>query len=432
MRIGWIVLWMLAGHAVLAQDTLQLREAIGLALENNFAIQIAEKRAQVASNNAVPGEAGMLPNVNISADQSWSVQNFNQQFISGDEVVRSGANSNNTTALAQLDWTLFDGLRMFTTLDRLQELEALGNLQVQAQILETVAAVHRVYFNLVQLQKQVRVYEQALALSEDRVQIAEDKFNLGSGSRLELLQAQVDYNTDRNTLLTGREQLRNAQINLSNVMGFGPQRFWVARDTIAVDPTLQYAPLRDQMLGENYNLLQARSQLRVAQLTVEEAKGLRYPEVGFTTNYRFNRSAAEAGFVLSSQTDGITYGFGLTMPVFNGFQINRQIKNAQLEAEAVALQEEQLQLQLENELAAIHTAYENNKELVALEVANLAVASENLDVALESYELGIISALELRDIQNNYVLAQNRLLQAQYRLKVAEIDLKALSRTLNW
>ena len=432
MRIGIIVIGLLAGYTVAAQDTLQLRQAIGLALENNFAIQIAEKRAQVASNNAVPGEAGMLPNVNVSADQSWSVQNFNQQFISGDEVVRSGANSNNTTALAQLDWTLFDGLRMFTTLDRLQELEAFGNLQVQAQILETVAAVHRVYFNLVQLQKQVRVYEQALALSAERVQIAEDKFNLGSGSRLELLQAQVDYNTDRNTLLTGREQLRNAQINLSNVIGFGPQQRWVARDTIAVDPSLLYTPLREQMLGENYTLLQARSQQRVAQLSVEEAKGLRYPEVGFTTNYRFNRSAAEAGFVLSSQTDGFTYGFGLTMPVFNGFQINRQIKNAQLEAEAIALEEEQLRIQLENELASIFTAYENNKELVELEAANLAVASENLDVALESYELGIISALELRDIQNNYVLAQNRLLQAQYRLKVAEIDLKALSRTLEW
>lgn len=414
------------------QDTLSLQQAMGLALENNFAIQIAEKRAEIANNNAVIGEAGMLPEVNLSADQSWSVQDFNQQFISGDEVIRSGANSNNTVALAQLNWTLFDGFRMFTSLDRLEALAELGDLQVQASILESMSMVQRNYFSLVQLQKQVRVFEQALALSEERKRIAEDRYNLGSGSRLEWLQAQVDYNTDQNALLTGKEELRNAQIALSEVIGFGPDRRWVAKDSIVVQEDLAYDELRDRMLIDNIALLQAGLSRQVAELRTQEAKGLRYPEVGFTSNYRFNRSAAEAGFVLSSQTNGFTYGFGASIPLFRGGEINRQIKNAQLETEAIALEEAQLQIQLENDLASIFTAYENNQELFDLEAANLAIAQENLDVALESYELGNISALELRDIQNNYVLAQNRLLIAQFRLKVAEIDLRTLARTLSW
>lgn len=419
-------------HPVVAQDTLHLQEAIELTIAHNFAIKVAKKRAQIAQNNTTIGEAGMLPEVFLQADQTWSVQDFNQRFISGDEVVRAGANSNNSAAFAQLNWTLFDGLRMFTTLDRLEALAELGELNVQASIVAQVAAMHRAYFGLVQLQKQVEVYSQALALSEERVRIAEDRYNLGSGSRLDWLQAQVDYNADRYALLSGKEALRNAQIAISEIVGFGPEKQWIAVDSITIKPTMEYDWLRSRMLNENIALLQAGLQEELAALRSQEAKGLRYPEVGFTSNYRYNRSVAEAGFLLSSQTNGLTYGFGASMPLFNGGQIARQITNAQLEATAVSLEAEQLQMQLENELLSIFISYENNRNLVALEQDNLAVAAENLDIALDSYSLGNISALELRDIQNSYVQAQNRLFIAQYRWKVAEVDLMSMARSLTW
>lgn len=419
-------------HPIVAQDTLRLQEAVELTLAHNFSIKVAKKRAQIAQNNTAIGEAGMLPEVLLRADQTWSVQDFNQRFISGDEVIRSGANSNNTVAYAQLNWTLFDGMRMFATLDRLEVLNELGELTVQANIVAQVAAMHRAYFGLVQLQKQVDVYSQALALSNERVRIAEDRYNLGSGSRLEWLQAQVDYNADRYALLSGKEELQNAQIAINEIIGFGPEKQWIATDSITIEPNLAYDRLRNRMLNENIALLEAGLQEELAALRTQEAKGLRYPEVGFTTNYRYNRSVAEAGFLLSSQTNGLTYGFGASMPLFTGGQVARQIANAQLEATAVSLEAEQVQMQLENELLSIFVAYENNRDLVALEQDNLAVAAENLDIAMDSYALGNISALALRDIQNSYIQAKNRLFIAQFRWKVAEVDLKTMARSLTW
>jgi len=65
--------------------------------------------------------------------------------------------------------------------------------------------------------------------------------------------------------------------------------------------------------------------------------------------------------------------------------------------------------------------------LYEVESENLSVAGENLDAAMERYRVGAISAVQLRDAQRSYLSASNRVVEAAFNAKVAEITLLQLS-----
>jgi outer membrane protein len=89
---------------------------------------------------------------------------------------------------------------------------------------------------------------------------------------------------------------------------------------------------------------------------------------------------------------------------------------------------------LEEELNRIHASflrafrtYQNSLELVDLEEDNLANAEETLDIALERFRQGIISAIEFREAQRAFLSAESRLIEAKYDAKIAETELLRLT-----
>ncbi|MDZ7604475.1 MAG: TolC family protein [Cyclobacteriaceae bacterium] len=95
-----------------------------------------------------------------------------------------------------------------------------------------------------------------------------------------------------------------------------------------------------------------------------------------------------------------------------------------------AMNYEALKLGLERQLYVVFLSYQNNIELHGLEQANLAVAQENNEIAIERYKVGNSSPLELREAQINLLEANLRLLNAAYSVKVGEIDLLLISGQL--
>ena len=102
-----------------AQEQLTLEQAIGRVLEQNFAVRIEKNSVQEAINNNTAANAGYLPTIGITADQFWSNYNTRQVFFSGQVNESSGAKNRSTAIAARLDWTFFDGFRMFAADKRL-------------------------------------------------------------------------------------------------------------------------------------------------------------------------------------------------------------------------------------------------------------------------------------------------------------------------
>jgi outer membrane protein len=111
--------FVLLSTVVQAQDTLTLQSAIEMALRQNYSIQIARNQSDIATNNNTIGNAGFLPSVTAAAVASSSNTSIRQEFNNGNTINRAGAAASAVAANVALSWTIFDGLKMFATRDRL-------------------------------------------------------------------------------------------------------------------------------------------------------------------------------------------------------------------------------------------------------------------------------------------------------------------------
>jgi outer membrane protein TolC len=408
-------------------DTLRLSELLSIGLEHNFAIRLVQQEEKIAANNLSRGNAGFLPRVDLNVIHDLSEQNISAQFLTGDKLENPGAGSTSFTAGAQLNWTLFDGLRMFTTYEKLQELQSLGELDSRVMIEQTMADILVAAYDVIQQSRRIAVWEASVALSEARAELADEKFQIGSGSKRETLLAQVDGNADRSELLTQLSLLDAAQSRLNRLLGRSPEQKMVLREGIELREQLVYADLREQALAQNPALLQTRQTQEILRLEQKEIQAERYPVLAANLGYAFNRSTSEAGFLLASQVSGVNYGYTIGFNLFNGMDVSRRLQQAEIQRETANLQLADLQHQLENQLFQAYQAYQNALQRLRLEQENLRVSRQNLEITRQTYELGELSSLEFRESQRNQVASENRLIEVLYQVKLYEVELLRLS-----
>ncbi len=414
-----------------AQEQLTLQEAIAVALKNNYDIKLVSNDLAIAKNNVNPGNAGLLPSVAGTFSTGGSRQNTVQTQASGTERVTDGARSTNMSYGVGLDWTIFDGFKMFATYDKLKTLEKLGEVNAKGVVLTTVSQVVNAYYDLVKQQQLVIAADSAIDVSTLRVKIADNKLQLGKGSKLDLIAAQVDYNTDTSNYLQQRNLQITYMVRLNQLMVRPLDiRFTVTND-INLDQNMSYSTLAGQVEQLNPSLQAAFIDKKIAELTLKEVKANRYPLIGFNSGYEFNRSTSPTGFNTQFRANGLTYGLTASIPIFNGFLQRQNERNAKIAINSTELTFDKTKQELLTQLSTAYQNYSTYLELVKLERKNVDLAKQNLSITLDKYRLGSIPPLELREAQRNAINANSRYVDTQYQAKLAEITLKEISGTLN-
>ena len=402
-------------------------QAVQIALEQNYNIRLARLTEEEIRNNLSYGNAGFLPGLTAGATQSNSITNSRQEYLSGQINEREGAKSNTFSSNLSLNWTIFDGFRMFNQYSLLSKQLAAGELSTRVQVENTITAVLGGYYNIVQLKNRARVYEKAVQLGEERVQIARDMQVIGSGSGLEVLQAEVDFNTDRSQLLDLQKRIAEAEIALNLLLARDPATLFSVEDTIALMPPFDYEQLRNKMDAGNAALQISEMETEMAMNRLKDIQGRRWPVVGVNLGYNFNVQSSQSGFVIDGRTSGVNYGITASMSIFDGFNVNRQQKNARIGLESARLQLESHKSELEALLLSTHKAYQARLQMLALEKSNQVTAEVNFDVASERFRLGELSGLEYREAQKNLLQADERLISAGYEVRLLEIALLQIS-----
>jgi len=415
---------------VRAQENLTLQQALEIGLENNFSIRIARGEEDIARYNASLGNAGFLPQINATASVSRSVNDSKQKFLSGSVLDREGAESTSRTAGVALNWTLFDGLNMFISYQRLKEFQDLGELTTRQSIETTVSEIIEAYYDVVQHQQKLQSLEEQVNLSNQRLRITEANYNLGSGSKLDILNARVDLNADQAALMQQKYVLDNACTSLNQLMARPAELTYAIRDSIPLNRDLALQFLQEAMLSKNTGLLMMRNGFDIAKLELRSAWSQQLPRIGLNLGYNISVSESQAGFSLYSRNEGYVYGLSASLNLFEGLSGLRKIQNAKITRRSAELQLADLKNQLDASLLKLYQRYQTNLKLVDMEVENLSVAKENVRVTLERYRIGSISALELRDVQSKYAAASSRLISAKFQAKSSETELLAIGGLL--
>jgi outer membrane protein TolC len=413
-------------------DTLRLDTALEQALTENPQAQIARRQLDIAENNYSVGNAGFLPTLSGRADYTETIANSEQTFLDGSTQTADGAQTTQAGAGADLRWTVFDGLRPYATYDRLGAERDRQAAATTERLAVLVADVTETYYNVARLQRQLSVLREAVAISRERLRIARVREEVGSASALQVRQAEVDLNADSAAVLRQEVELANAKSRLNQLLGrseTAPTRYAVS-STIAVDEDLEYAALQGTAFRESPALAQAREALRAARAERREVRADFFPTVDLTAGVNYSQLEAESGFLQESTTADVTYGATLTFDLFDGFTRWRRAENAEIRATNARLAVEDVRSQLVTALQSAFERYRNRLRLVELERQNRAAVQANVEVALEQFELGTITSVELREVQEQFIQAESRLLTAQFEAKRAEVELLRLSGQL--
>jgi outer membrane protein len=434
LRIIALLAFALSGVFVKARAQnrpITLSEAIALSLQNNYDIQLTRSDSMLAALDYDYVNYAFLPRLN--ADGGYVINNNNQRQVLADGTKREskGISSTNLTASVNLNWTLFDGLRMFIAKDRVGEVLQLSELQIKNQVINTVAQVMNIYFDIVRKEQQLRAIEEQIALSEERVRFAQYKFDVGTGAKPDLLQAQIDRNAQRSASLAQQTNINKAkeQLNQLLVLPVG-NAFSIADTTIDFNPSLTLDSITTGIAATNPELLIARKNLGLAELDLQLRRAERFPTVEFNSAYNFSRTDNKTVInpfqPLFNQNKGLNYGFTASIPIFNNMNTRRLIKAAELNIQSQQLVYERSAALINTSIANAYKDYDLYKRSLKLEEENILLVRENLTIARERYRLGVSTFLEMREAQQSLAEASNRLIQARYNTKIAEIELLRL------
>jgi outer membrane protein len=413
-----------------AQDILTLDRAIEIGLSNNYGINIARNAQQIAVNNAVPGNAGMLPRVDVNAGYGIGISNAYVTNISNVELKNPQAQSSLAVAGINLNWTLFDGLKMFITYDKLKKLEEIGDLGVKISVENALAGIMISYYDIIRQQKQTEIMKEQVGISQFRLDLARLKFETGSGSELELLKAKVELNADIANLSSQKTVSVNSLATLNELMARDVTLLFDVRDTILLHYQLNYDSLRTGMKQTNRNLLLYNRNMELSGLNVKAARAIQWPLLGLTTGINYSNASSEASITNYNRNFGAIIGVTAYMNIFNGLNLQREYRNAKVSYASSELEIKQYENKLDAYLLKIYNEYMNQLELVTFEMQNVELARKNMEIAKESFEVGSISSLQLREIQRNLLAADTRLVEAEFRTKLTETALLLLSGKL--
>lgn len=425
----WAIAILISISSASAQEIYDLKRCIIVGLEKNYSILIARNKEKISDNNHTPGNAGMLPSLDASGRYSGTLNTSTQTDFSGNETTSRDIYNTTANAGVALDWTIFQGFNALTTYKKLNELKQLGILNTQLSIEDFIAEITAEYYDFIQQLQLYHNLEYAVSLSRERVRIDRERYLLGGASKLQLLQSMVYLNTDSSRYARQKETLKSAQIRINQLISADNigQDILPDDSLIQINKSLVFDSLFTATQKNNTSLLIARKNTTISEYDYKIISSRSYPYLNLNSGYNLSRNDYESGAYERTETGSFNYGLTLGVNIFDGFNKRRDRSNARIAIENQEYQYKQIEQSVNGDLLAMFYAYHNHLLLLNLEVENLKTANENLEIALERYKLGNLSGLELREVQQSRLEAEERLILVQYQTKIAEISLLQIS-----
>lgn len=433
-----VSLALMAG-VISAQDTaltpgqMTLQKAIETAMVNNYDLKIAGNSLKQAENNNTAGNAGLLPSVSVNGGTEYS-NNDTEMQLNGTEnnqvISTDGAESMSYNASARVDYTLFDGFGNVYTRKKLKQANSLQETLYRQQMEMTILQVVQYYYEACRAQQNLTLAQESMRISHDRYTRAKDQKTYGQANQLDLLNAEVDMNSDSTSILQAEQALLMSIKNLNVVMGTSISDTYSIDDQVTFRDDLTAERVMTEAMLNNSTLLSQQQQQGISQMDLKITQAAKYPTLSAYGQYGYNRQDNDAGQLAYNQNLGTTAGVSLKFNVFNGRQQHTREQNAKLDLLSQQERTYQIQSELERDAANAYTDYDYKKRIADLQQSSLKQAKLNFDQTKEMFQLGRVTSIEFRTAQQNLLNVANNYNDALFKAKVAEYNLLQLTGTL--
>ena len=320
--------------------------------------------------------------------------------------------------------------RMQATLKRLQKISESVGVESQLTLQDLVTDVMTTYYD-VELQKaRVEYLDTIIGYYEDRLQITEERWHVGRGSKIDFLQSSTDLNAQLSERSVAQNLLRNAKVALNNLLNRDLNTPFEVTESGLLRDTYDLEVLMENARTENRELLMLDRLREISELEVEEITSTEKPTISLRSTLGYSYSNTNAGFLLSNSNASFSTGVSAIWNIFDGHHRKNQTAIARLNTERIDRQHDLLEQQILTDLTQAYNQFTADQELLTFERENEALAEENLTISIEKFRLGDSSILEVNEAQRTYSIALNRLVNAEYNVKISELELLRLSGAL--
>lgn len=391
---------------------LTLTDAIQIAVESNYSLALSKDQFEIAQTNQEGGTGQYLPSATMSVTKRGEVSSSPSQ----------------TTFSGDINWVIFDGLQNFYGVRQLKKLAQSAELEVQSNVEALTEKVIVAYYSIVEQKQRLKVITELIAVSEERNKLATAKFEIGSGTKLEQLQAAADLNQDSSNYLEQTVTLTKAKINLNQLLARKVDTQFEVMDSIPLGTPLLLQNWPQLILEKNTALKVAKVNRNAALAKLNQAKGKWSPSL--TAGISYSAAPSAVNSPTATQEGKTTYSANVSLPLFDKLITPTSVRVAKIETRQKETLIKQTEANIFAEYAQTKVEYQAGQAQIKLEDRNLQVARLQANAALEKYRAGSSSSVEFRDAQRILLDAELRLISAKQNVKRSETILMRLSGQL--
>lgn len=395
-------------------QSLSISSAVDLALKYQPSLRAADANVQASAASLTIARSGYFPLVSMtgSATRTGGAFVFNPQFPPKIQYY------NNYTGVLNLQETVYDFGKTGGRVSGASSALDASTFDYQFSRLDVIANTEIAYYTVLEAQRVVAVNLETLAQNQEHLKEAEAYYKVGTRPQIDVTTGEVNVANANVSLITARNQLRIARLQLENAMGVHPDGTYELADTLGVQPFMSTLDsVRNVALSTRQDLLAARAMVESGQAQVSAAKSQHLPTLSVAGAWNWTN------FVFPLQ-ERWNAGVTLSVPVFQGFAVSAQVDQAQANLEST---EASYRLAVENALLDVEQNFLSLKEASDRIDATgklLAQANENLKIAEGRYKFGVGSAIEITDAQVTVANARLSNIQALFDYNSSLIKLK--------
>jgi outer membrane protein TolC len=424
-------------NTTFAQEPLSLENAIERGLSANFQVRIAEANQKISAQNNSWVVAGKYPTINATLQNANGYNNINNPASFLREL---SSLSTGITPGVELSWVLYNGKRIEVVKSQLESLEDQSKINTQTAIENGVQSIINAYFNVVVQKTQLEVNREVLALSGDRRSFQELQRSFGQSGTFEELQTKDAWFVDSTAFLVQQNNYSTSLRTLNSLMGEEDlKKEYLLTDQLSEEAIpLNEEALQQQLLARNssFQLLQANKSLALINTQIQMTSLKPTLSLRSGLNYNFNLSSGtgtlQSGETLSldAVTGQTTNGFinlAASFTLFDGGLRRKNIDAAVIQESIADFNLADASRNLKLQLSNLINNYNHQLQLYKISKELLVNAMENMKIAQERLEGGLINSFDYRAVQLAYLSANQQQLTTSLNIKNIETEILKLT-----
>ena len=436
-----VCLIVLGGNSIAQQKSWSLEECIKYAIDNNIQIKLQTIQTKVQKNSLDQAKLNLLPTINGQATHDYSFgraldqtsYEFYNQTVQSDYFYLGGRTD------------LFNGLQNLNTIQK-NKYELLAGEQDLQRIRDNVSlSVALAYLQILLNKELVTANENQLNITLQQIEKTKKLIDAGSVARGNLLQIEAQAAQEEVNLVNMRNQLEISYLNLTQLLELGsPAGF----EIVVPDINVEQNSVVTGNIDEIYDLAaKSRPEIRSSELkltateyALKIAKGARSPSVSlshtFGTRYSFIKDMPGMLSFEDQLKNNKNYGLGVSMsiPILNGWQVNKNISNSKLAVENSQYTLEGSKKELYKDIQKAYTDAVASLKKYNASFKAVSSSEESFRYTEQKFNVGMITPVDYNAAKTQLLNAQSDMSQAKYEFifKTKVLDFyKGLPLNLN-